>query len=136
MKRTYVDSGVLIAASRGKGILGERALEIISDTASRVFVSSEYVKFETVPKPTYFGRTAEIRFYEEFFSTVATWLPFDKSHLKAAFAEACESGLSSVDAIHVVLASLTGCDELVTSEKPTSAIHRTKKVRVVSIDFD
>ncbi len=91
---------------------------------------------ETVPKPTYFGRIPEVRFYEEFFSRVATWLPFDASHLEAAFEEACESGLSSIDAVHVVLASLTECDELVTSERPTSAIHRTKRVRVVSIDFD
>ena len=136
MKRTYVDSGVLIAAARGKGRLGDRALEIICDTASREFISSDYVRLETVPKPTYFGRAAEVRFYEEFFSTVATWLPFDSTHLEIAFEEACKSGLSSVDAVHVVLASLAGCDELVTSEKPTAAIHRTARVRIVSIDVD
>lgn len=136
MKRTYVDSGVLIAAARGEGKLGKRALEVISDTTAREFISSEYVRFETVPKPTYFGRIAEVHFYEEFFSTVATWFPFDKTHLETAFDEACNSGLSSVDAIHVVLASLAGCDELVTSEKPNAAIHRTKRIRVVSIDFD
>ena len=77
MIRTYVDSGVLIAAARGGGILGKRALEIISDTAGREFVSSEYVRLETVPKPTYFGRSAEIRFYEEFFATAVGCLPFE-----------------------------------------------------------
>lgn len=136
MKRTYVDSGVLIAAARGKGKLSERALEIISDTASRDFVSSDYVRLETVPKPTYFGRVAEVKFYEEFFAGVRTWFPFDALHLQIAFEEACTSGLSFVDAVHVVLASLSSCDELVTSEKPGAAIHRTRSVRVVSIDFD
>lgn len=127
---------MLIAAARGQGRLGQRALDLISDTASHEFVCSEYVRMETVPKPTYFGNTLEIEFYEEFFSRVSMWLPFDKVHLEEAFREACKSGLSSFDAIHVVLASLTACDELVTSEKPVTAIHRTKRVRIVSIDFD
>lgn len=136
MIRTYVDSGVLIAAARGSGKLGQRALEIISDTASREFISSEYVRFETVPKPTYFSRSAEVRFYEEFFSSAVRWFSFDATHLSEAFDEACTSGLSSTDAVHVVLAALAGCQELVTSEKRTSAIHRTNRVRVVSIDVD
>ena len=135
MKRTYIDSGVLIAAARGKESCYARALGILSD-AAREFVCSDYVKMETVPKPTYFGYVQEVRFYEEFFLSVKTWLTFDKSHLDEAYKEACVSGLSSLDAVHVVLASLTGCDELVTSEKSVSAIHRTKKVSVVSIDFD
>jgi hypothetical protein len=125
----------LIAAARGSGSLGTRALEIISDTDTREFISSEYVRFETVPKPTYFGNTVEVRFYEAFFSTVAQWFSFDVAHLKEAFDEACRSGVSGVDAIHVVVAALAGCHELVTSEKPTSSIHRTTKIRVVSIDI-
>jgi len=132
--RTYVDSGVLIAAARGSGPLGKRALDVISDTANREFISSEYVMFETVPKPTYFGRTAEVRFYEEFFATVASWFSFNAAHLTEAFEEACASGLSSIDAVHVVVAAMAGCQELVTSEKPTSAIHRTNRIRIVSID--
>jgi hypothetical protein len=46
MKRTYVDSGVLIAAARGSGTLAERALSIISDTEAREFVCSDYVKLD------------------------------------------------------------------------------------------
>ena len=136
MKRTYIDSGVLIAAARGKGRLAQRAFEILSDTTVREFVSSDYVKIETIPKPTYFGHIAEVRFYEAFFSSVSTWIAFDQAHFHEAFDEACRSGLSALDAIHVVIASLTGCEELITSEKLTSAIHRTKKIRVVSIDSD
>lgn len=64
-------------------------------------------------------------------------LPTDSAiepHLEAAFEEACRSGLQSYDAIHVTVAALSGCDELVTTEKPTSAIHRTTLIRIVSID--
>jgi len=78
----------------------------------------------------------EVHSCETYFATVAIWAQFDASHFKSAFEEACRSGLSSVDAIHVVIAAISGCDELVASEKPTSAIHRTKLVRTVSIDID
>jgi len=136
LKRTYVDSGVLIAAARGSGKLAQRALGVISDTDSREFVCSDYVKLEVIPKPTYFGFTTEVNFYENFFATVSTWLPFGVEHLEAAFVEACSSGLSSVDAIHIVVAASSGCDEIVTSEKPNKAIHRTTLIRVVSIDTE
>ena len=134
MTRTYIDSGVLIAAARGSGKLADRALKVISDSATRDFVSSDYVKSETVPKPTFFGREAEVQFYEQFFSNVTTWITFDTAHLQSAFDEACNTGLSWVDAIHVVIAQLSGCDELITCEKPSSAIHRATRIRIVSID--
>jgi predicted nucleic acid-binding protein len=132
--RTYVDTGLLIAAARGNGVLGERALAVLRDSASREFVSSDYVRLEVIPKPTYFGREAEVKFYNLYFSTVSRWLGFDVGHLEAAFEEACRAGLQSYDAIHVVVAAMSGCDELITTEKPGSAIHRTTLIRVVSID--
>jgi hypothetical protein len=61
---------------------------------------------------------------------------FKVEHLEEAFAEACSSGLSAVDAIHIVVAAGSGCDEIVTSEKPNKAIHRTTLVPVVSIDTE
>jgi hypothetical protein len=102
--------------------------------AAREFVSSDYVKMEVLPKPVYFGREAEVRFYNAYFARASSWLNFDTAHLEAAFEEACRSGLQSYDAIHVTVAAIGGCDELITTEKPTSAIHRTALLRIVSID--
>ena len=133
MTRTYVDAGVLIAAARGRGKIGERALEILSDQ-SREFVSSEYVRLETVPKAAYFQRDAEVTFYAVFFASATTWVTFSGDHLVEAFKEACECGLSAMDAVHTVVASLANCDEFVTSERPQQAVHRTNRVRTVSID--
>ena len=134
MTRTYVDSGVLIAAARGNGKLSERALAVLRDTL-REFVSSDYVKLEAIPKPTYFGRDAELRFYDTYFARVSVWHKFDVAHLEAGLVEACNAGLQGLDAIHIVLADISACDELVTTEEPTSAIHRTTRMRVVSIDI-
>lgn len=97
-------------------------------------MSSDYIKLEILPKPTYFRRDAELKFYAAYFSTVSQWFKFDVTHLDAAFEEACSAGLQSYDAIHVIVAAISGCDELITTEKPTSAIHRTTRIRIVSID--
>ena len=96
MIRTYVDSGLLIAAARGNGKLAARALAVLRDSGAREFVSSDYVKMEILPKPTYFGRDAEVKFYSTYFAKVSEWLKFDVSHLEAAFEEACRSGLPIV----------------------------------------
>ena len=85
-----------------------------------------------MPKARYFQREAEVQFYELFFGQVSIWAPFESNLLTMALEEATINGLSAVDAIHVVLAALSGCEELVTSERKTSAIHRTGRVRVVS----
>ena len=134
MTRTYVDAGVLIAAARGNGRLAARALGVLTDTAAREFVCSDYIKLEVIPKPTYEKRAAEIQFYEEFYARVRTWLSFDVQHLRQALDEACNSGLAAMDAIHVVAAAASGCEEIITSEKSTKPIHRTKLISVRSID--
>jgi predicted nucleic acid-binding protein len=130
--RTYIDSGVLIAAARGSGAVSDRALEVLSDPA-REFVSSDYVRLEVLPKAFYFRRLAEVRFYRDFFSGAVAWIPFDPTHWASAFDEACKSGLSAFDALHVTAAALSSCDELITTERPRTAIHRTSQVRIVSI---
>jgi predicted nucleic acid-binding protein len=126
---------VLIAAARGSGRLHDRAMTIIMNPA-REFVSSSYVRLETVPKAMFFNRKAEADFYEEFFASTAAWASIDDSTMEETFEEACRSGLSAIDALHVVLAAQTGCEELVTTERPGKPIHRTQRVRTVSIDVD
>lgn len=130
--RTYIDSGVLITAARGVAALSEPAIGILSDT-SREFVSSDWVRLEVLPNALYFQRKTELSFYELFFGRVRIWAAFEPDLLQKAMEEATASGLSAADAIHVVLAATTGCEELVTTEKQTSAIHRTGRVRIVSI---
>lgn len=127
-----MDSGVLITAARGVSALSEPAIEVLSDT-TREFVSSDWVRLEVLPKALYFKQQAEVAFYEFFFKRVSIWVRFEPEILDKAIEEAILNGLSAVDAIHVVLAASSACEELVTSEKQTSGIHRTARIRVVSI---
>ena len=49
---TYIDSGGLLRATNGNGLIAEKALEILSDS-QRVFAASEFVRLEVSPKAVY-----------------------------------------------------------------------------------
>ena len=61
MKRTFVDTGVLIAAARGSPSVAAAAMKILADP-EREFASSVFVQLETLPKAVYFRRSEELRF--------------------------------------------------------------------------
>ena len=132
MTRTFVDSGVLIAAARGKGPVSAKAMGILDDP-EREFSSSNLVRKEVLPKAIFHQKHDEAAFYEEFFASVAAWAQIQEEFLREAYYEACESGLDALDAIHVTAARSAGAAELVTTERPTTRIHRTTSVRAVSI---
>lgn len=125
----FIDTGVLIAAARGKAELAERAMTVFDDPTLR-FASSPFVRLEVLPKSIYNGRTEEVDFYEAFFLQVAVWVPVTKALLTAAYAEAVRAGLSAVDAIHVASANAVGADELITTEAPNKPLLRATLVSV------
>lgn len=131
-KLTYVDSGVLIAASHGAGEVAQRARDILDDP-ERDFASSEFVKLEVLPKAVYHGNRNEIEFYESFFERVLRWAgPLDRI-VASALDEAKGVGLSAMDALHVASAAATGASDLVTTEKAGKPIHRVRSVSVSTI---
>lgn len=132
MKLTFVDACLLIAAARGGTELAKLAMAVLDDP-DREFSSSIFVKLETLPKATYFKRETERTFYEEFFADVAAWATANEDLAGKALDEACRSGLSACDSLHVVAAKETGSAELVTAEARQSALFRTTMVSVVTI---
>ena len=132
MIRTFVDSGVLIAAARSAGLLATPALAVLGD-ANREFLASEFVRLEVLPKPTYHKRTAELAIYSAFFAAVRQWATIDLALVQRALALAEQYGLGAMDALHVAAAERTGADEVVTGERPDKPICRVTTVRVVSI---
>ncbi|MDP8238976.1 MAG: PIN domain-containing protein [Candidatus Hatepunaea meridiana] len=130
---TYLDSGVLIAAFRLDNEIAQRAWEILDDP-NRVFASSIFVKIEVLPKPIFNRRHYEVEFYNEFFNKVSLWVEFSKDLVESAYSEATRSGLSAIDAFHVVSAASVRADELITTEKISKPIHRTDLVAIRSIN--
>ena len=132
MKRTYIDSGVLIAAIRGVDPIAQKALEILDDP-DREFVSSMFVKLEVLPKAVYHKQNIEQEFYTTFFENVAQWADNYEKTIQAAYQEACNTGINALDALHVAAAISLNTDELITTERPVKPIHRTTSVKVVSL---
>ena len=129
---TYIDSGVLIFAAQGTTAAAAFALPFLADP-SREYVTSDYVRLEVLPKATFQKRTAEVEFYNLFFTTTTRSIPTSEALLDYALEEACKTGIHGLDAIHIACAVFAGAEEFVTSEKTTRPIHRTKLIKVVSI---
>jgi len=130
--RTFVDSGVLIAAARGTDAIAIRALEIL-DEPNRWLISSDFVRLEVIPKAIYEERQAEVEFYDEFFERVRTHVHSSRTLVEEAQSEACVAGLSAVDALHVAAAKRATSAELVTTERNTKPLFRATGILVRSI---
>lgn len=116
MTLTFVDSGVLISALRGEPDIARRAFEILDDP-DRVFASSDFVRLELMPKPKYFKRYEEVKFYDEFFSRVSNWASADIELVRAAFTEGERYGLSALDSLHVAAALKLGQKRLLQTKR-------------------
>ena len=132
MIRTFVDTGVLIAAARGTGIGAERALLVLRDP-NREFACSIFLKLEVLPKAIYNQRSAEVEFYEAYFDVVTYWATNVGQIIEAAYRESAQSGLGAMDALHVAAAVSVGVVEFITYEKSEKSIYRTKSIQVISV---
>jgi predicted nucleic acid-binding protein len=128
MKRTYLDSSVLIHAMHGEN--GSQLLALL-ENPEREFVAATFLKLELLPQPTFHRRRAELEFLEEYFSRVAAWAEASERLIEAALREAGKVPLTAVDAIHVAAARQLGADELITGEKPGKPLHKVKGLKVV-----
>jgi hypothetical protein len=129
MIRTFLDSGVLIAAARSLDPDGERALKFFEEP-NRVFLTSPFVHLEVVPKAIFFRKQMERSFYDKYFQNAVWFREVDKIEV-AAQTEAARAGLGAMDALHLAAAPLSRADEFITTEKPNKAIHRSSLVKVV-----
>ena len=128
MIRTFLDSGVLIAASRMPGPSDERVLKLLDDPG-RIFLTSPFVYLEVAPKSIFYKRHLECKFYDRFFEN-AQWYR-DLGKIEAAGrTEAIKLGLAAMDALHLAAAHLSNAGEFITTEKPAKPIHRSSLVKV------
>ena len=132
MTRTFLDAGVLIAAIRGSPVPIERALEVINDP-QRVFIASDFVRLEVLPKPLYFRQQHEVDFYEAYFAAVAEMVEASRALVLQAYIEAQQVGLAGMDALHIAAAKAGGAEEFITTERPTTALFRVTGISVATL---
>jgi predicted nucleic acid-binding protein len=132
LKIVYLDSGVLINAFQGAGLIGLRALEVLNK-ADCQFATSQFVQIETLPKATYHKQQAETEFYESCFSGVTLWATKLEQIVQTGHRIACTYGLAAMDALHLAAALSVDAEEFVTTERTTKTMHRVTELRVTSI---
>ena len=127
MKRTYLDSSVLIQAVQG--VDGDKTMGLLEDP-EREFVAASFLKLELRPQPTFHKRKAERAFLEDFFTRVVDWCEASQDLLAAGLAEAGAVPLSAMDAIHVAAAKRLNAEELITAQRPGKPLHKVCGLKV------
>jgi predicted nucleic acid-binding protein len=130
--RTFLDASVLIAAIRGSPIPIERALGVLNDP-ERVFIASDFVRLEVLPKPLYFRQQSEVDFYEAYFAMVAEMVEVSPALVTQAYEEARRAGLAGMDALRIAAAKTSGVEEFITTERSTTALLRVTGIRVTTL---
>ncbi|MBW1974887.1 MAG: PIN domain-containing protein [Deltaproteobacteria bacterium] len=135
MKRTYVDSSVLIAAFRGNESISRCAMEVLDDP-NRKLVVSDFLRLEVLPKPTFLGRKKEVEFMNAILTNAAEDVPCNPDVTAQAIALASQYDIAPMDALHIGAGVAANVDEFVTLEKPTKPICRVSEIRVISLRQD
>lgn len=130
--KTFLDSGVLLTAWKGKETDARAAIGIMEDPAREFFTAST-VKMELLPKAYYFKNRGEVEFYSRHFDEVSAEEPLSAGLGERAFALAKNHGLATVDALNIAAALKQGVQEFITSELPGKALFRVPGIRVVTL---
>jgi hypothetical protein len=130
MIRTFVDSCVLIGLGRLKEADRPLVMPLMYDP-ERQFVVSPFVELEVIPTPLRAGYLDQVRFYREFFTAADSVDP--RRIIEETLEVLLETSMPLADALHVGAASAAGCHELVTIEGARRAMHKNRRVKVVSI---
>jgi predicted nucleic acid-binding protein len=120
--KTYLDSNVLINIFVDDTATVQRARKIITDS-NRIFMVSDYVQLEVLPKMNYHHQIQQALFCLEIFRKSIFVLSSQEIIIKAEQL-ADKYGLAALDALHTASAIVGGADELVTFEKPTKPFFR------------
>jgi hypothetical protein len=132
MRRTYLDTGVLIEAAAGKSARAEVALGLLNDP-DRVFLSSPFLDLELLPQAIQNRQREQQKFLETYLAATKRMEDL-RAVFRVAFREASSSAVSGMDALHVAAAHLLRADEFITTEKPGKAIYRNGLVRVLHLE--
>lgn len=135
MKRTYIDANVLIAAFQGEERISRRAMEVLDDP-DRLFVVSDFLRLEVLPKPSFNKRTEEVQFMNAVLENAAENVPCNSDVIEKAIKLASIYDVAAMDALHVGAAITASVDEFVTLEKPTKPVCRISEIKITSLRSD
>ena len=131
MTRTFLDSGVLLTAWKGKADDARAALSIMEDER-REFYSAQMMKLELLPKPSFHRQRLEVEFYNAHFKKVRREELLSQELGAEAFGLATRYGLAAADALNVAAAIRMGVEEF-TTETPGKPLFSVSELQVTSL---
>jgi predicted nucleic acid-binding protein len=134
LHRTYLDSGVLLAAWRGTPDVSAKALAVLGDP-NRLFVISDFVLLETLPKAVFHKNQDEVSFMELIFEN-AQLVPLTTILIGKAMDVACKHNINALDALHISAAIVAQVDDFVTTEKDTKPMFAVQELQITSLHPD
>ncbi len=132
MKKTFLDSGVLLTAWRGADDESGRAISLMQD-AEREFYTSLIIRLEVIPRATFHRQAEELKFYNAYFSRTKAEEPLSAELGRDASELACKHGLSAADALNIAAALRQGVQEFITSELPAKPMFRVPGIKITSL---
>ena len=136
IKRTFLDTNVLVAAFHHDRLLHERAVELLGDE-SRDFLASSLVELD-LTQPQYNPRhKEEADFYLDYLrNVVGERIEVNEKLIAIALDIVRQSGSAAMDALHLACAFSLGADILITAERKSSPMYRELRVPVLYLgDF-
>jgi predicted nucleic acid-binding protein len=104
-------------------------MDLLNDP-ERLFVSSDFVQLEVLPKAVYFRQAAEASLYRAYFASVTEMVPVSQALISQASEEVQRAGLAAMDALHVAAARAGEAAEFMTVERPGKPLFRVEGLSV------
>lgn len=134
MIRSFLDSNILIAASRNDQPNSESALAVLA-SPNRRFLTSVFVRLEVYPKVAYHDFPLQRAIMQEFFmDPTLEWSRDLDAVVNMALHLAETYNTSPMDSLHLASAILLHADEFLTAEKPGRPMYRVRDLNVRYID--
>jgi hypothetical protein len=96
------------------------------------FWYSPLLRLETMLQPTRENRALEVDFYSAYFSQANCYGDMNRI-FEIGERDSPQHAIPVMDAMHVAAASLARCAALITTEKVTKPMFRTRLIRILSI---
>jgi hypothetical protein len=109
-----------------------RARGVINDP-ERVFLASDVVRLEVLPKALYFRQQDEVDFDKAYFATVVEMVTVSPALVMQAYTEAQHAGLAGLDALYIAAAKAGEAEECIPTERPTTALFRVAGMTVTTL---
>ena len=131
--RTYLDTGVIIAAWSAVHVLHSEAVSVLKED-HRDFVSTSLSRLETIPHAKFGRRIDEVNFLEAYFQGyIVETHEVDETLVQDAERVAEMTDTGGIDAMHIAAAINLGAEEFITVEKRTKPMYRNSQIRVIHL---